>query len=1143
MYLLDNIFKGTTYNDSVFTRENVNAIQDNIYTKQVKGVDVPFIKCLIRDKEIRITPEEAVRQLFIYKLIHEYKYKRENIKLEHAINFGREVKRADIVIFDPLHPESEYIIVEVKKPKLLDGKGQLKSYCNATGALIGVWTNGQQIISYRREEPNIFVELPGFPRADQKLRDILTERFYIKDLAAKDKLAANKRSLKALIQEMEDEVLANAGVDAFEEVFKLIYTKLYDEMQSTRDETRALEFRNYGDTDNALKQNIQELFKKAQQKWPGVFPKDEKISLTPSHLSVCVASLQEVKLFNSNLDVIDDAFEYLMNKSQKGEKGQFFTPRYIIDMCVRMLNPSESESMIDTAAGSCGFPVHTMFYVWRKIYAQKNLPPSNLFTAEKKLPECEDYVREKVFAIDFDEKAVRVARTLNLIAGDGRTNVLHLNTLDYMHWDDVTNNKAWQKIYYEGWLRFTDFAETEESYKNFNFDIVMANPPFAGDIQQHNIIANYELGKNSKGKYQSKVGRDILFIERNLSFLKPGGRMAIILPQGRFNNSSDKYIRDFIAERCRILAVVGLHGNVFKPHTGTKTSVLLVQKWDDDLCPRRDDYPIFFATMQKPSKDNSGEKIYRKDENGNFILDSHNHLIVDHDLFNHEGLTQDGIAEAFIEFAKRENLSFFLDAHSSFNEAKYQALMSGLECCEVLYSALNNEHRIDAEYFSREHVNLYETVKNRSHIILGDVSDITDGIHESFEYDDDSDINMISATSPRNNYFDLSRGAFISAELHANNPRTALKTGDVIISSVGTIGNCAVVTDDILPANSSRSVGIIRLKKSILPNVLSCFLLSKYGRNQSDREKTGNVQPCLFIYKIKEFLIPFFSVEFQDKINSCAVKAHSLRMQSTAAYTQAQEILQKELNFPLPAQSQNITTKLFSFADSAGRLDAEYFMPKYDYLLENLPDSLTVKESCKIHNENFNPASSTEYKYIELADVGTFGNITGAAIANGAELPTRARRIVHTGQVIVSSIEGSIQKCAIITGEYDGALCSTGFYVLDSDSYNPETLLLLFKSELVQNLLKRGCSGTILSAISDDEFKNVRLPCVSYDTQQKISSLVQKSFTLRRESEKLINFAVKSVELAIESGESDAIKYISAKIQNNIREGSKIFYD
>lgn len=190
----------------------------------------------------------------------------------------------------------------------------------------------------------------------------------------------------------------------------------------------------------------------------------------------------------------------------------------------------------------------------------------------------------------------------------------------------------------------------------------MANPPFAGDIKESRIISKYELGKNAKGKYQNKVGRDILFIERNLSFLKPGGRMAIVLPQGRFNNSSDKYIRDYIAERCRILAVVGLHGNVFKPHTGTKTSVLFVQKWDDELCPKKDDYPIFFATMQKPSKDNSGEKIYVRevvDGVSKYKLDTHGHLIVDHDLYNHDGLTQDGIAEAFAEFAKKEGLSFF----------------------------------------------------------------------------------------------------------------------------------------------------------------------------------------------------------------------------------------------------------------------------------------------------------------------------------------------------------------------------------------------------------------------------------------------------------------------------------------------------
>ena len=134
--------------------------------------------------------------------------------------------------------------------------------------------------------------------------------------------------------------------------------------------------------------------------------------------------------------------------------------------------------------------------------------------------------------------------------------------------------------------------------------------------------------------------------------------MAIVLPQGRLNNSNDKFIREFIAEQCRILAVVGLHSNVFKPHTATKTSVMFIQKWHEKYCPKKKDYPIFFATMLEPSKDSSGDKIYVKNSDGTPKLDDHGHFIVKHDLYNHDGLTQDGIADAFLEFAKKEKLSF-----------------------------------------------------------------------------------------------------------------------------------------------------------------------------------------------------------------------------------------------------------------------------------------------------------------------------------------------------------------------------------------------------------------------------------------------------------------------------------------------------
>ena len=349
------------------------------------------------------------------------------------------------------------------------------------------------------------------------------------------------------------------------------------------------------------------------------------------------------------MQVIDEAFEYLVSKSSKGEKGQYFTPRHVIDMCVKMLNPHKGESMIDPASGSCGFTVHTIFYLTGHLFENKEITPK----------EKEDVL--KVFGIDFDEKVVRVARTLNLIAGDGETNVLHLNTLDYDRWNETISNRNWYSTYGRGYERLEKLKKDKGGNGKFLFDILMANPPFAGDIKESRIIHKYDLGYKDKNKPKSKVGRDILFIERNLDFIKSGGRMAIVLPQGRFNNTSDKDIREYISDKARILAVVGLHNNMFKPHTGTKTSVLFVQKWDDKLCPKKDDYPIFFAVSEKPGKDNSGEYIYVKNGEGKNKLDKYGHLIVDHDLHNYDGELSDGIAEAFIEWAKSEKLSFWTE--------------------------------------------------------------------------------------------------------------------------------------------------------------------------------------------------------------------------------------------------------------------------------------------------------------------------------------------------------------------------------------------------------------------------------------------------------------------------------------------------
>ena len=667
------------YDLIIFSQESIERIESKIFEKNGKN----YITCLKRNKDIQVKPEEIVRQLMLDKLIYDYQYPLELLDVEYSVSFGREKKFADIVILNKADKTSVYCVLEIKKTTAKDWKDQLKSYTNATWAPLAVRTNGVEINYYERLNPNYFEPLSDIPRVDETIDDVKNERFTYLELMLKDKLQEERKSLKSVIQDLEDEVLSNAGVDVFEEVFKLIFIKLYDEMESSEDrmyieknlkalkkkehlsdkelllkieneDFRKLEFRSRGDAYHT-KEVINQLFKHAKNKRPWIFEAWEPLRITDeNHLQICVASLQNIKLFNSNLQVIDEAFEYLVNKSAKGEKGQFFTPRNVIDMCAYMLNPQSHEYMIDTACGSCGFTVHTLFNVWNKLVNQWKANFHN-FSNQNLTHEQKEFVSH-VFGIDFDEKSVRVARTLNMIAGDGKTNVLHLNTLDYTRREEKLKDWSWMQTYGEWYYRLLDHAKNRKIPKEFDFDIVMANPPFAWDIKDSRLLAEYWVSFNEKGKKENKVSRDVLFVERNLDFLKPWGRMAIVLPQGRFNNSSDEKVRKYIMERARLLSVVGLDNNTFKPHTWTKTSVLFVQKRDEDqnsftYNPKLDDYEIFMAVSECSGKDNSGEEIYEKDENWERKLDEHGHLVQKHDLKD--------IAEAFEKWAKEQNLSFW----------------------------------------------------------------------------------------------------------------------------------------------------------------------------------------------------------------------------------------------------------------------------------------------------------------------------------------------------------------------------------------------------------------------------------------------------------------------------------------------------
>lgn len=578
---LEQILKDSNYSLNLFTAQEQKDLDDRITSREVRDKETFFVTCLKRDKEIQVKPEEIVRQLWLKKLMTEYRYPKEQIKVEYPVQFGSGVstKSADIVVMhtDGEHP---YLIFEVKKPKRDDGLKQLKSYCNAETSPLAVWSNGVELIILHREtstsdKSKVYTQITSIPASGQSLDDVLNEQWTIDKLKEENKLVRERLSLQKVILELEDLVLANAtGIDdAFDEVFKLIYAKLYDEWAATNlpQRKRRIQFRRYNEKPPELYTKINNLFNDAKKKWHGIFGLDDKIKLKPTHLLTCVTFLQDIKLFNANLNVIDDAFEYLITDVAKGKKGQYFTPRWVIDMCVKMLNPKITERVIDTAAGSSGFTVHSIFYVAGEKFTAEGLPPA-----------ITEYAGTMVYAIDSSPKAVKIAKALNLIAGDGRTNVFELNSLDPPESDWTNEGKAaFQPLL----TRFPDDYEKDElnqrKFQYFDFDVLMTNPPFAGNINEPPTLRQYKLAEKN-GQVVSKMGRDILFIERNLNFLREGGRMAIVLPQGRLNNTNDLFIRNFIFDRARLLAVVGLHGNTFKPHTGTKTSVLFLQKYTNE---------------------------------------------------------------------------------------------------------------------------------------------------------------------------------------------------------------------------------------------------------------------------------------------------------------------------------------------------------------------------------------------------------------------------------------------------------------------------------------------------------------------------------------------------------------------------------
>ncbi len=557
-----------------------------------------YIADYISGIRLKAAPEEIEAvQVFSKQLVEDYGYPKNHIqtkpqyRVKQRPSGGKEFP-VDIAVFTSSNRifDTEYIIVECKKKNRKDGKKQLEDYLHFSKAYLGVWFNGDERLFLRKIEKEgeiFFEEIPNIPQFGQRVEDI--GKFKRRDLRPTHNLKATFKAIRNhlaanTVGVTRDEVLA-------QQLINVIFCKIYDERFTEPNDI--VTFRaGVNEEAKEVKERILDLFEKVKRKYKEVLDESDNITLDNHSVVYVIGELQNYCLIEAERDSIADAFETFIGHALKGGQGQFFTPRNVIKMMVDILDPSDEDLIIDPACGSGGFLIEALRHVWRKldIEGEKyHWNKSNL--REEKM----EVALNKIRGIDKDYFLSKVAKAYMAIIGDGKSGIFCEDSLENPEiWGTMTKTK----------IHLGDFS------------VLLTNPPFGSKIpvRGEDKLKQFELGHKwkkdkktgewEKDKLKDKEAPQILFIERCLQFLKNGGRMAIVLPDGIYGNNQLAYIRKYLLKQARLIAVIDVPIETFMPNTSTKTSILVLQKLKESKIPK--DYSVFMAISETCGHDRRG---------------------------------------------------------------------------------------------------------------------------------------------------------------------------------------------------------------------------------------------------------------------------------------------------------------------------------------------------------------------------------------------------------------------------------------------------------------------------------------------------------------------------------------------------------
>ena len=944
-----------------------------------------------------------------------------------------------IVVYEKGKDTQPYLVVECKKDGISDSQfeqaiEQVFGNANSLGAKYSWVVAGNTDTAFdvknfnsMEREKNVISQIPVSYGQAPKYR-FKKEKKSSKENRNSLKIVSREELIKTL-EKCHDTVWQGGKLnpsDAFDEVSKILFCKLQDEKKTAVSEFYKFQVGTHEESSD-IAERIHGIYKEGKEQDPNVF--SENIKLEDDIIYKTVEHLQSININKTDLDSKGVAFERFMGDFFKGKMGQYFTPRNIVDFCVKMLFIKQNERVLDPACGSGGFLLHAMDLIRKK--AEED------YEEEKEIYSYwHDFASKNLFGIEINEQIARVCKMNMIIHDDGHTNIISADSLDNIEKHTKINSQ----------------------FKKENFDIILTNPPFGAKvlINEKKYLKDYQLGLNN-GKERAAQSTEVLFIERCFEYLKEGGRMAIVLPDGILTNATLQYVRDFIMNNFKINAIVSIPQTAFSHYgAGVKCSLLFLTK----SIKNKEDYDIFMAQAEYVGYDATGREIEQNDLN---------------EIFNN-----------YKNFIEKKNFKL--------ND----------KCFLIKFNSIKSNKRIDAFYYSLG--NIFYKSKKFENKKLSDLVNIQKGETITSNTKEDGDIPVIAGGKVPAYYNNKSNYSGNVITISASGSSGYVWWHDNPIWA----SDCNVLTEKSKEANIKyiyhilkfNQENIYKLQKGSVQSHVYASDLSEIPIPKPNIETQNKIIEIMKEANLLKEKLEKEADKLLSSIDEYLLKELGINL------PKKETDLKNRISY---------TVKLSEI--KGNRFDCEYHQSIYnDYqkaLIQGKYKLTKIKELMNNIRIILQP-SDEKVLYIEIGDIDIENAIINLKVVPLKDLPNNSKIYIEKGDLLISKVRPNRKAIAIYNGE-DKAYCTSAFVVLrENGKYKKELLQYLLRTNILNALIVRNVTGSTYPTINDIDILNIEIPTPPIEIQQKIVNEInerkQKALRLQKEAKETLENAKSKIE-------------------------------